>query len=43
MVSAHQDGVIRLWVVMSEDPTVNERRHKGIKKQQAKPAQERKK
>ncbi len=34
LVSAHQDGCIRLWIVMSEDPTVNERRHKWVRKQQ---------
>ncbi|MEL6771464.1 MAG: PQQ-binding-like beta-propeller repeat protein [Bacteroidota bacterium] len=34
MASAHQDGVIRLWVFMSEDPTVNERRHREVRREQ---------
>lgn len=42
MVSAHQDGVIRLWVVMSEDPTVNARRHQWVKQKQKEAAEERK-
>ena len=36
MVSAHQDGVIRLWVFMGEDPELNAKRHKWVKKQQEK-------
>jgi len=43
MVSAHQDGVIRLWIFMSEDPTVNARRHRWVKEQQEKAAREREK
>ncbi|MEQ9296922.1 MAG: WD40 repeat domain-containing protein [Cyclobacteriaceae bacterium] len=34
LVSAHQNGLIKLWVWMGEDPALNERRHKGIKKEQ---------
>ena len=41
MVSAHQDGLIRLWVIMSEDPSVNARRHEWVKEQQRKAAEER--
>lgn len=36
LVSAHQDGIIRLWVFMGEDPYLNSKRHSWIKKQQAK-------
>jgi WD40 repeat protein len=39
LVSAHQDGVIRLWIVMSEDPTVNKRRHEWVKEKQKKAAE----
>ena len=41
MASAHQDGAIRLWIVMSEDPTVNARRHQEVKRQQAEAAGQR--
>ncbi|MEM1127886.1 MAG: hypothetical protein AAGI71_14630 [Bacteroidota bacterium] len=41
MASAHQDGLIRLWVFMSEDPTVNARRHEMVKAQQRAAAQAR--
>ena len=34
-----QDGVVRLWVVMSEDPTVNARRHEWVKEKQKKAKQ----
>ena len=34
LVSAHQNGLIKLWAWMGEDPKLNERRHKGIKKEQ---------
>lgn len=34
LVSAHQDGVIRLWVWKGEDPYLNERRHRWVSEQQ---------
>lgn len=34
LVSAHQNGLIKLWVWMGEDPTLNAKRHNWIKKQQ---------
>ena len=43
LVSAHQDGMVRLWVFMSEDPTVSQRRHEEVKKRQKAAAKSRKK
>lgn len=34
MVSAHQNGLLKLWVWMGEDPDLNESRHSWISKQQ---------
>ncbi|MEO0731746.1 MAG: WD40 repeat domain-containing protein [Bacteroidota bacterium] len=34
LVSAHQDGVIRLWVWMSEDPDLNYNRHRKVTAEQ---------
>ncbi|MFW5831672.1 MAG: WD40 repeat domain-containing protein [Prolixibacteraceae bacterium] len=34
LVSAHQNGLIKLWVWMGEDSGLNARRHEWIKKQQ---------
>jgi WD40 repeat protein len=34
LVSAHQNGLIRLWVWMGEDPELNTNRHKWIRTQQ---------
>ncbi len=34
LVSAHQDGVIRLWVWMGENPNLNAERHKWVKEKQ---------
>ena len=34
LVSAHQNGLIRLWVWMGEDPGLNQRRHEEVKKEQ---------
>lgn len=34
LVSAHQDGIIRLWVFMGEDAELNSKRHSWVKKQQ---------
>jgi WD40 repeat protein len=35
LVSAHQNGLIKLWVWMGEDPGLNDKRHKGVKKIQS--------
>ncbi|GAA4273700.1 hypothetical protein U6A24_02815 [Aquimarina gracilis] len=37
LVSAHQNGLIKLWTWMGEDPNLNKNRHKGIKKDQTSP------
>ncbi|WP_378320586.1 WD40 repeat domain-containing protein [Aquimarina celericrescens] len=37
LVSAHQNGLIKLWAWMGEDPNLNKNRHKGIKKDQISP------
>ncbi len=34
MASAHQDGTIHLWVVMTDDPSVNRRRHQMVREYQ---------
>ena len=34
LVSAHQDGIIRLWVFMGEDPILNQRRHREVSAKQ---------
>ena len=34
LVSAHQNGLIKLWVWMSEDPDLNTRRHNWVRSQQ---------
>ncbi len=34
LVSAHQNGLIKLWVWMGEDPGLNERLHQEVKKKQ---------
>lgn len=34
LASAHQNGLIKLWVWMSEDPILNQKRHSWVKKQQ---------
>jgi len=34
LASAHQNGLIKLWVWMSEDPAMNARRHQWVKSQQ---------
>ena len=36
LVSAHQNGLIKLWAWMGEDPALNEKRHKGVKENQKK-------
>ncbi|GAB5476097.1 MAG: hypothetical protein Mars2KO_41960 [Maribacter sp.] len=35
LVSAHQDGIIRLWVFMGEDAALNQKRHENVKKSQS--------
>ena len=39
LVSAHQNGLIKLWVWMGEDAEVNARRHQQVKQQQDKAQQ----
>jgi WD40 repeat protein len=34
LASAHQDGMVRLWVFMNDDPNVNAKRHEWVKEQQ---------
>jgi WD40 repeat protein len=34
LCSAHQNGLIKLWVWMGEDPALNDRRHEWVKTQQ---------
>ncbi|MEM7658406.1 MAG: WD40 repeat domain-containing protein, partial [Bacteroidota bacterium] len=34
LASAHQNGLIKLWVWMGEDPILNKRRHSEVSKQQ---------
>jgi len=34
LASAHQNGLIKLWVWMGEDSTINSRRHEWVKSQQ---------
>ncbi len=34
LASAHQDGMVRLWVFMNEDPNVNTKRHRALVEQQ---------
>ncbi len=36
LVSSHQNGLIKLWVWMGEDPGLNDKRHKGVKEIQSK-------
>jgi len=35
LVSAHQNGLIKLWVWMGEEPDLNEKLHSAVKKKQA--------
>lgn len=34
LVSAHQNGLIKLWAWMGEDPSINARRHQEVKEEQ---------
>ena len=38
LVSAHQNGLIKLWAWMGEDPDLNDRRHQGVKEIQERAA-----
>ena len=39
--TAHQDGTVQLWTFMSDDPTINSRRHEEITEQQRRYAEQR--
>ena len=39
--TAHQDGTVQLWTFMSDDPTINSRRHEEIREQQRRAAEQR--
>ncbi|MEM8815414.1 MAG: hypothetical protein AAGE85_06280, partial [Pseudomonadota bacterium] len=41
LTTAHQDGTVQLWTFMSDDPTINARRHHEIREQQKRSAEER--
>ncbi len=41
LTTAHQDGTVQLWTFMSDDPTINARRHREIRQQQDRAAEER--
>ncbi len=41
LVSAHQDGIIRLWVWKGEDPYLNTKRHRWVSKKQKEAAKSR--
>ena len=34
LASAHQNGLVKLWVWMGEDPAINARRHQAIREEQ---------
>ena len=40
LTTAHQDGTVQLWTFMSDDPTINARRHAEIGRQQRERARE---
>jgi len=40
LTTAHQDGTVQLWTFMSDDPTINSRRHEEIRRQQSERARE---
>ncbi len=40
LTTAHQDGTVQLWTFMSDDPTINSRRHEEIRRQQNERARE---
>ncbi|MEM9839338.1 MAG: hypothetical protein AAF830_09315 [Pseudomonadota bacterium] len=39
LTTAHQDGTVQLWTFMSDDPTINERMHRKVRREQDKVAQ----
>ncbi len=39
LTTAHQDGTVQLWTFMSDDPTINSRRHEEIRDQQKRRAE----
>ncbi len=41
LTTAHQDGTVQLWTYMSDDPKINERRHREIRRQQDAAAEQR--
>ena len=41
LTTAHQDGTVQLWTFMSDDPTINARRHYEIRQKQKRAAEER--
>ncbi len=40
LTTAHQDGTVQLWTFMSDDPTINARRHHDIRADQDRKAEE---
>ncbi|MEE4538218.1 MAG: PQQ-binding-like beta-propeller repeat protein, partial [Erythrobacter sp.] len=34
LTTAHQDGTVQLWTFMSDDPTINERQHRKVRREQ---------
>jgi WD40 repeat protein len=34
LTTAHQDGTVQLWTFMSDDPTINERMHRKVRREQ---------
>ncbi len=42
MTTAHQDGTVQLWTYMSDDPSINERRHREVKAIQTREAAKKK-
>ncbi len=42
LVSAHEDGTVRLWLWVSEDPSINWNEHVNLRKRQAAAAEQRK-
>ena len=34
LTTAHQDGTVQLWTFMSDDPNVNERQHRKVRREQ---------
>ncbi|MCF8882721.1 hypothetical protein L5849_08420 [Erythrobacter sp. SN021] len=34
LTTAHQDGTVQLWTFMSDDPTINDRQHRSVRRDQ---------